>query len=86
LLLPLAVVYTLFGVFWQVVAAPPNVGALASPTVSFRTVGLDTVQPLALAYATLTDCAPAVFQVTVTLLLVDVPPAVIVPPEETTHV
>ena len=54
-------------------------------TVTGKTVGTAAAHPLELVYDTLTVLGPAVFQVTVTVLLVAVPPAVIVPPAETFH-
>ena len=62
-----------------------NVGTGKATTVTFRTTGAAAAQLLALVYRTLTVCAPVVFQVTVAVLLVAVPPAVSVPPAETTH-
>jgi hypothetical protein len=59
------------------------VGTGSGFTVTGYTVGVAAVQPFALVKLTLTVCAPAVFQVTVIVLLVVVPPAVIVPPAET---
>ena len=70
----------------QAVVAPVvNVAIGNVFTVTFLTVAAAAIQPLALVYRTLTVCAPAVVQVMVAVLLVDAPPAVIVPPAETVH-
>ena len=84
--MPASVVYTFPVELTHAEAGPVIVGTGNASTVTLYTVAAAAVHPEPLVYTTLTVCGPAVFQVTVTELLARVPPAVIVPPPETTHV
>ena len=66
-------------------AGPVIVGTGIGLTVTGNEVAAWDVQPFALVKFTLTVRAPAVLQLMVTLLLVDVPPPVMVPPDDTVH-